>query len=74
VKTPLAKDGTRSAEREGRGGFGGAAAGDLYVVTRVEPSKIYERRGDDPSSSYRFVPDGRAGGSVEAPTPEAPCR
>ena len=68
------KDGTRiKLKGKGEAGFGGAAAGDLYVVTRVEPSKIYERRGDDlvvvvPVS----FPTAALGGTVEAPTPGGP--
>ena len=75
VKIPAGvKDGTRiKLKGKGEAGFGGAAAGDLYVVTRVEPSKIYERRGDDlvvvvPVS----FPTAALGGSVEAPTPGGP--
>jgi molecular chaperone DnaJ len=75
VKIPAGvKDGTRiKLKGKGEAGYGGAAAGDLYVVTRVEPSKIYERRGDDlvvvvPVS----FPTAALGGSVEAPTPGGP--
>ena len=67
VKIPAGvKDGTR-IKLKGKG----AAAGDLYVVTRVEPSKIYERRGDDLIVSVP-VPYSTAalGGKVEVPTPE----
>jgi molecular chaperone DnaJ len=66
------KDGTRiKLKGKGEAGYGGASAGDLFVVTRVEPSKVYERRGDDlvvnVPVSYATV---ALGGSVEVPTPD----
>jgi molecular chaperone DnaJ len=72
VKIPAGvKDGTRiKLKGKGEAGFGGAAAGDLYVITRVEPSKIYERRGDDLVVTVPVsFPTAALGGSVEAPTP-----
>ncbi|HEV8460139.1 MAG TPA: molecular chaperone DnaJ [Gaiellaceae bacterium] len=75
VKIPAgAKDGTRiKLKGKGEAGYGGASAGDLYIVTRVEPSKVYERRGDDlvvnVPVSYSIA---ALGGSVEVPTPDGP--
>src|SRR5581483_9341505 len=73
VKIPAGvKDGTRiKLKGKGEAGYGGAAAGDLYVVTRVEPSKVYERRGDDlvVTVPVSFT-TATLGGTVEAPTPE----
>jgi molecular chaperone DnaJ len=75
VKIPAGvKDGTRiKLKGKGEAGYGGASAGDLYVVTRVEPSKVYERRGDDLIMQVPVSYSTAAlGGSVEAQTPDGP--
>jgi molecular chaperone DnaJ len=77
VKIPAGvKNGTRiKLKGKGEAGYGGAPAGDLYVITRVEPSKIYERRGDDLIVTVP-VPYTTAalGGKVEVPTPDGPVQ
>jgi molecular chaperone DnaJ len=73
VKIPAgAKDGTRiRLKGKGEAGFGGAEAGDLYVVTHVEPSPVYERRGNDLLVSVPVsYPDAVLGTTVQVPTPD----
>jgi molecular chaperone DnaJ len=73
VKIPAgAKDGTRiRLKGKGEAGFGGAEAGDLYVVTHVEPSPIYERRGADLVVNVPIsYADAALGATLEVPTPD----
>jgi molecular chaperone DnaJ len=75
VKIPAgAKDGTRiRLKGKGEAGWGGAPAGDLYVVTRVEPSKVFTRKGDDLVVDV-LVPyaDAALGTTASVPTPDGP--
>ena len=67
------KDGTKiKLKGKGEAGYGGAPAGDLFVVTRVEPSKLYERRGDDLvlEVPVSFSTSRRSARTVEIPTPD----
>src|SRR6266567_1879935 len=53
--------------------FGGGEAGDLYVVTRVQPSKLYERRGNDLVVEVPVTfSEAALGATVEVPTPDGP--
>jgi molecular chaperone DnaJ len=66
------RDGTKiKLKGKGEAGWGGAPAGDLFVVTRVEPSQLYERRGDDLVLEVPVTLDEAAlGATVEIPTPD----
>jgi molecular chaperone DnaJ len=71
VKIPAGvKDGTRVRQAgKGQGGVRGGKPGDLIVITRVTPSRVFIRNGDDLSVDVPVtITEAALGAQIEVPT------
>ena len=67
---PGVKDGTRVRQAgKGQGGVRGGKPGDLIVITRVTPSRVFVRNGDDLSIDVPVtITEAALGAQIEIPT------
>jgi molecular chaperone DnaJ len=67
---PGVKDGTRVRQAgKGQGGVRGGKPGDLIVITRVTPSRVFVRNGDDLSLEVPVtITEAALGAQIEIPT------
>ncbi|NWF71013.1 MAG: J domain-containing protein [Chloroflexi bacterium] len=60
---------------EGAPGFGGGAAGDLYLIVEIEPDEHFKRQGNDLTTEVRVdMFTAILGGEVEVPTLARPVK
>lgn len=69
VKIPAGVADGQKIRLAGQGGKGPAGAGDLFLVVRMQPHPVFERKGDDLYVDIPvFYTDAALGGEVKVPT------